>query len=260
MSRSKAPTIRRAKPFLGTIVEIGLYCDEGVEGLAPELLERCFASIKDVHAAMSYFDPESDIGRLNRTQPGEFIEVAKDTAEVLRFSMTLFRESEGAFDTMYQGRDEFPTAHITFRGGRTIARSAPVSVDLGGVAKGYAVDRAARCVQSYPGVSAVINAGGDIRFVGELAFPLTLRSPNGPGGYCHVGDFAETSVATSVFWDGGEPVSISVVADSCMVADSLTKCAFRMGVDDRDALLDRYGARVIEVRAVPNPSQEASAL
>jgi thiamine biosynthesis lipoprotein len=196
---------------------------------------------------MSFFDEASDIGRLNAAPAGEAVSVSLETAELLRFAQELYTESGGAFDVMYEGRSRFPLAAIQTLSDRSVIRTEDVHVDLGGIAKGYAVDEAAALIAAETHVSAVINAGGDIRFVGNEEFPLTIRSPFEDGRYVDVGRFSNCAVATSVFQGTDQPVSISVVAPSCVLADSLTKVVFGMNKEGRDALLKKYDAHYITV-------------
>lgn len=249
MSLSNLRTIRRAKPLLGTIVDIALHSELCDESALKALLQRCFQRVREVHDLMSFFDEASDIGRLNSAPAGTVVEVSQETADLLRFASSLHTESEGAFDVMYQGRASFPEASMLFHGERSVSCTAEAPIDLGGIAKGYAVDQVAAILRAEGGLSAVINAGGDIQFVGDDAFRLTLRSPLEDGRYFDAGSFSECAVATSVFNRESDPVSISVFASSCVVADSLTKCVHGMSESGKEDLLARYDARVIAIDA-----------
>ncbi len=198
---------------------------------------------------MSFFETSSDVGRLNTSKPLDHVAVSPETFKLLQLAQDLYNNSGGTFDVMYQNRKEFPEASILFHDNGTVSRTARATTDLGGIAKGYAVDEVAKLVQTKPGVSAVINAGGDIRFVGEQSFPLSIRSPLFDGKLFYVGSFTECAVATSVFTHMTSQVSVSVFAPSCALADSLTKVAFRMSAAERSNLFLKYQARCMKFSA-----------
>lgn len=212
-----------------------------------KIMTRCFARVREVHGLMSFFDEASDIGRLNAAPAGEKVSVSSETALLLRFAQQLYADSGGTFDVMYEGRSRAPFAAIEMIGEDTAIRTADARVDLGGIAKGYAVDQAARIISEDIHLTAVINAGGDVRFVGDAEFPLSIRSPFDDGRYFNVGPFSNCAVATSVFRQNDDPISISVVASSCVVADSLTKAVFGMAGEGRDTLLKKHNAHYITV-------------
>lgn len=260
MLPSNAATLRRAKPLLGTIVDISLSARAEDEAALPRLMAACFDAVADVHARMSFFDLNSEIGRLNDLPAGEWVRVSGDTWSLLKEAMELYHESAGAFDVMFRDRAQFPGAEIRFLESGEVARTAPARVDLGGIAKGYAVDHAAEAFRLFPSVSGVINGGGDIRFVGGMEFPLHIRSPQMDGRVYDVGRFSDCAVATSVFERDGQPVSVSVVAPTCSVADRLTKVMLGVSKERLESILSRFGARAFVLPELADcGSQGASA-
>lgn len=247
MSHNNKHTIRRAKPLLGTIVELSLLSSSHAEDALASLIARSFQRISEIQRAMSFFDSSSDVSRLNNSSLNQRVPVFPETAQLLKLASELYRESEGAFDVMYQGRQQFPDVEIIFHETGHVSRTAPAKVDLGGIAKGYAVDEAARILQADGQTSGVINAGGDLRFFGPEKFPLSIRSPYNDGRYFNLGAFSECAVATSLFYRGSEPSSISVLAPACVLADSLTKVVFGLDPMRRDAVLSKYGASYLEI-------------
>src|SRR5262249_14292584 len=150
----------RARPLLGTFVEIA------VAHAPPDVMERAveaaFAAIGRVHRLMSFHDPHSDVGRLNRAAATRAVKVHAWTLRVIAQALDLHRRSHGAFDLavapvlqamgVLPGRrdDRPPVAMragtveaIEVLPGRRVRFSRPgVAIDLGGIAKGFAVDRA----------------------------------------------------------------------------------------------------------------------
>jgi len=88
--------IRRARPLLGTLVEIR------VHGVAPRAAARAFDAAFDeicrVQQCMSFHAADSDLGRLNAAPAGEWLEVDTRTAEVLALVRAVAARSDGAFD------------------------------------------------------------------------------------------------------------------------------------------------------------------
>ena len=82
--------IRRARPWLGTIVEIA--CDD------LPAIEAGFAAIAHAHARMSFHEATSDLAALRETKPGSVVAVDAQTVQVLRFALELYRASDGLFD------------------------------------------------------------------------------------------------------------------------------------------------------------------
>lgn len=237
--------IRRAKPLLGTVVEISVFSAFDEFDFLNELTAKCFDRIDEIQKMMSFFDESSDISRLNLSLPYTKVLVFPETAEVLMFACKMYAESNGSFDVMYRKRKLFPSAEIIFHEPCHISKTAEVTLDLGGIAKGYAVDEAVKIFQTYEHLSGVINAGGDIRFFGKQHFDLSIRSPLHNGQYFNAGFISNCSIATSVFDNDSSPVSISIIASSCMVADSLTKAIYGADVTKKADLLSKYAARYL---------------
>src|SRR6185503_3005861 len=116
-------------------------------------VERAFAAVARVHRLMSPIEPGSDLVRLHAAPPGRWVSVHAETAAVLRAARSFHRVSDGAFDPVAGGGGamtdlEIGTAH-------RVRRRRDVRVDLGGIAKGHAVDRACAVLRR----SAVIVSG-----------------------------------------------------------------------------------------------------
>ena len=157
---------RRARPLLGTLVEVGVPAQGGDDAVA-----AAFGAVAAVQAAMSRFDPASDVGRFHALSAGQGCTVRPATVSVLLAAAALQRESGGLFD-ITQG-----SAPAGWRiEGRTWWRlNAAARVDLGGIAKGYVVDRAVIALRRHGCAGGWVNAGGDLRAFGSAELPLQLR-------------------------------------------------------------------------------------
>ena len=244
-------TIRRARPLLGTLVEVGL-C---LEHHPMTAIAAAFAEITRLQALLSRFDPGSEIARFNRLPPGSRMAVALATREVLAFARQLAHDTGGAFDiTLGSAPDGW---HLD-ADGCLHKRVAQTRLDLGGIAKGYIVDRAVQALREHGAGAGWVNAGGDLRAFGEIDVPIVLRDES-HGGTRPFAQLADGAFATSHY--GVETRSqlsrfaprhrgaqhaanchVSVAAPHCLHADALTKIVALSG-DTSHPLLARYGAQ-----------------
>jgi thiamine biosynthesis lipoprotein len=283
--------MRRAQPWLGTLVDIaiadqGARGDQVVQAAHAAAMARAFAAIAEVHALMSFHDPASDVSRLNRALPGEEIMVDPRTAQVLAAALSLARETDGLFNPLCAPRLvewRYLPAPVPASGlagampdwtarpqalalhGCRVIKQQPAWIDLGGIAKGYAVDAAVEALRDGGVRSACVNAGGDLRAFGEAAWPVLLRDPRQPGRAISATSLRDGALATSaitfsrragpgressalVHGRDGTPLlreaSVSVSAPDCMMADALTKVVAANG-DAAHPALARHGAAAV---------------
>lgn len=255
----KTHVIRRARPLLGTFVEIT------ARGRDAARLERAvgaaFATIERLQARLNVHDPASEVSRLNCTAQRRPMAVSGDTWRLLRAAKRMSLLSAGAFDvTAPRARGGGDFRDIALLRGRRVRFARTLRVDLGGIAKGYCVDRAVAALARFGVRSGLVNAGGDLRAFGAHAYPLQLRHPADPRALLAWGRVRNAAVATSARyrtgrdrWAGalvhgcsGAPIdagiSVSVRAERAWVADALTKVVMLRGAAAADVLA-RYRAR-----------------
>ncbi|GAB3461867.1 FAD:protein FMN transferase [Massilia terrae] len=232
-----------------------------------DALTDAFAAIARVHGLMSFHDAHSDVSRINRAAPGDTVHIDRDTWEVLRIAADIGRLSGGAFDIACAPRlvawQVLPAPQATspavlkFERVLALEREGVVRklaagwIDLGGIAKGYAVDLAVECLQRAGVRSGCVNAGGDLRVFGELRLPVSIRSPRNPGVAAAVLELEDCALATSGSYFSSREVdgrvmvsalvdardgtaivndrSASVRAPRCVLADALTKVVLATG-------------------------------
>jgi thiamine biosynthesis lipoprotein len=257
--------MRRARPLLGTYVEIE------ATGLAEPQLERtvdaAFGAIARVHRLMSFHDGESDVSRLNRDAAREVVAVDRWTAKVLEKARILFDATDGLFDCavgheLMQG-GSLPSeglghvesgsfSAVELLSDNRVRFSAPVAIDLGGIAKGFAVDRAIATLRAHGVHEALVNAGGDLRVIGDKPRTIHIRCPDRQDRVVQAGLLRNAAIATSdaagtVAKQHGRPTSpgsrdaYSVVAPTCLLADALTKVLVQTQ-DARASYFARFGA------------------
>jgi thiamine biosynthesis lipoprotein len=231
--------VRRARPLLGTIVEIAARGGS---------VESAFGVVAALQRRLSFHDPASEVGILNERAHRDAVPVGVDTWRVLRAALRLSEESEGAFDVALGGtwRD------VRLLRGRRVRFARRMRIDLGGIAKGYCVDRAIAELRRGGAVAALVNAGGDLRAFGPSSFPVELRHPAEPSCTLPWQPLRNAALATSASYPDGAParwaggsrlrhgVSVTVRAPRAMLADALTKVVSSPAAE---RILARYGAR-----------------
>jgi FAD:protein FMN transferase len=248
-----------------------------------------FAAIERVQQLMSFHAADSDVSRINAAPVGREVSIERETYEVLRHAHELGHRSGGAFDVAIApsliaagflpslggalpeavaGNDALAAcfSDLELLSGGVVRWRKKGCIDLGGIAKGYAVDAAVTTLRSHGIAHGLVNAGGDLGCFGQ-PWPIHLRSPDQPDAFLDLGTLCDAAMATSAGYFCGRRVgsawvdpivdparrscvawnaSISVVARCCMVADALTKVV-RLVPASMPALLDHYGAQSVVV-------------
>lgn len=256
------PEIRRARPLLGTIVEITAPATPSGEAAVC----RAFAGIARVHGLMSAHDPASDLGRIASARAGAVVPIHPWTWRVLATAQRLARDSAGTFDPVAVGSaGRANWHHLRLLPNRRAVRCVRrLRVDLGGIAKGFAVDQAIRSLRRADLPWGLVNAGGDLRGFGARAWPLHVRHAAAPGELCPLPPLVNLAAATSApyfsrYRAGAHDrsalldprtrhaitghISATVFARTALLADALTKIVLLLPPAAATALLSRYRAR-----------------
>lgn len=237
--------LERARPWLGTVVVVRVEArDDATAGRA---VDAAFHAIAAVHAAMSFHAPDSELARLNRDAHASAQRVSPPLARVLRAALALARASDGRFDPTVAGR-LVDSGHLPRPDGpgadpaadwRDIRLDAegrvrflrPLWLDLGGIAKGFAVDRAVAAARAAGATSGLVNAGGDLRAFGDAVEPLRVRDPGDPARSFELATLRDGAVATSAPYFSAERGASALVdvhrGASITAARSVTVCAPR---------------------------------
>jgi thiamine biosynthesis lipoprotein len=254
---------------LGTLVAIRV-C-ELPEPAAHRAINAAFAEIAATEQAMSFHHPDSDVSRLNGAAYREPVQVSPHTFLVLRLAQYFAEATHGIFDITTAAQlvawgllprpdsASSPDPLASWRDvlvgpNREVSFARPLWIDLGGIAKGYAVDRAVVCLGRHGVRHCCVNAGGDLRVVGIGLQRFGLRTGEAPAAFAGAVDLVNGSLASSggcespeSHVDGvtrcpaGAGVFACVAAESCAVADALTKPVLSLGPRSAD-VLRRFGA------------------
>lgn len=274
--------IRRAQPHLGTLVEISVSgCSREQAHMA---IESAFSAIRQVGQLMSFHDPASDLSRLNREAAFYPVRVHAWTYRVLQAAQELHHHSGGLFDVTVAPvlqrlgllpRDidekdvpnETHFAAVELLPDQAVRFHDPgIKMDLGGIAKGFAVDCAMDALKQGGVLQGMVNAGGDLYGFGNSRHEVHIRNPAHPGQMIAKVSLQNQALATSAHYfldaeNAGfrscmihpktrKPVrkmeSATVCAPSCLVADALTKIVMLVA-EDSETILNRYGAHAFYV-------------
>lgn len=226
---------RRARPLLGTLVEVGA-------NAPPDVVAAAFDAVAAVQQALSRFEPGSDVARFNALPAGGEVVVGPHAGTVLEAAAALSLDSGGAFDVA------LGSGRWRLDGDRLRKLDPGTRLDLGGIAKGHAVDAAVQALRSQGTTSGWVNAGGDVRAFGSARLAIALRD-EAHGGVRRFGTLCDAAFATSHFAPGSRsalagggavPRHVSVRAPRAIWADALTKLAALGGYG---AVLARHGAK-----------------
>ena len=278
--------IRRCRPMLGTFVEIQAFGTNAVE--LEDAIEAAFLAIAHVQRLMSFHDPESEVSRMNRDACYKRVCVHPWTWRVLKSAQEFSRNTDGIFDITMAGQlvkwNYLPRYGARFGRGnwRDIVLEAagrvrfrrPLLVDFGGIAKGFAVDRAVEILKRKRVIAGIVNAGGDLRVFGSASQLVHVRHPKQPNRAAGAVRLRERAIATSGIYFARTKkrrrcvspildartgraacdfISVTVSAANCMTADALTKVVFALR---REAvpLLARYSADALLIEQDGRPS------
>src|SRR5215475_11564387 len=286
MRTNRKIEVRRCRPLLGTFVEIQAFGTNPVE--LEGAIDAAFLVIAQVHRLMSFHDSESDVSRLNRDAYYEAVRVHAWTWRVLKSAEEFSRNTDGIFDVTTAGQlvkwsylpgYRFPSGMGSWRDivlevtGRVRFRR-PLLIDFGGIAKGFAVDRAVEVLKRNRVMTGIVNAGGDLRVFGSASQLVHLRHPTRPRRAAAAVRLRERAIATSGIYfvrtknrdrcvspmlDGRTNravcnlISVTVGAANCMTADALTKVVFALR-EQAALLLARYSADALLLEQNGGPS------
>jgi FAD:protein FMN transferase len=275
-----------------------------------EAVERAFAWFDRVEECCTRFDSGSEVMQL-AAQVGVPVPVSTLLYEAVQFALAVAEESGGAFDPTvgyametrgfnreYRSGREIRTAldcgRSALDGGRpvsywdvrldpehkTITLLRPLIIDLGAVAKGLAVDLAARELFSFENFA--INAGGDLYLGGRNPesepWSIGIRHPRSDAELVEVVRVSNRAVCTSGDYekrsaDGGHHIldprtgasangvaSVTVIAPTAMLADALATAAFVLGPAEGIRLFDRLGVNGLIFSTLRSNAAQPSAL
>jgi thiamine biosynthesis lipoprotein len=283
VSCEKEPSLRfeETRSLMDTYVKVIVYSDEET---AETAINAAFARMEEIEKIASIFDSESEAFKLN--QDGYLETPSDDLLKLISMSLDYYHLTEGSFDItiqplleLWQGGlwkeskevqqsriDEtlelVGSDKIAIEDSRIYFKTEGMSITLGGIAKGYAVDEALEVLRGMGVKYALIDAGGDMGTInskpdGEL-WNVALVNPDDTSQSLANFEVSDKSVATSgnyarffnpektahhiinpkTGYSAPECISVTVIAGSPTEVDALSTSVFVMGPEDGMRLVE----------------------
>lgn len=273
----RAEWIGDARPLMGTEVSVLLWHDD--EETGQQLVEEVFAEAERINQLMSTYIEDSRISEINRRAAAEPVIAGHELFQIIRRSLDISVATRGAFDITYDSvgqhydfrermrPDEATIAtereFIDYRfveldqvAGTVRFRRDGVRINLGGIAKGYVVERGVNILRIRGVQNAIVTAGGDSRLLGDRRgqpWMVGIRDPRNDGQVAISVPLEDEAISTSgdyerYFEEGdkryhhiiqpstGEPAagvhSATVFGPDAVFTDALSTSVFVMGVDE----------------------------
>lgn len=254
---ASAASFQRVTVGLGTFLAIQARgaIDEAAQTRALDRACECFQTVDQ---AMHPTAPGSDLVRIAEAPGGTLVVVHPWTFDVLSLALRLWRSSGGHFDPC------IPTSPASIGDLQLVEPASvrvplrPALLDLGGIAKGFAIDRAVDALIEEGCDTGLVNAGGDMRAFGPQAYAIELRIP----GLSRPLQLAASALAVSAPKTASSPSghrgfysrvtgtelsghAVGVMAPTAAAADALTKCALTCTTAVLRRLLDEFNASLL---------------
>jgi thiamine biosynthesis lipoprotein len=279
-----AEWVTREEAIMGTRIAVELWAED--RGTGDSHIDKVMAEMHRIDALMSTYKSTSQVSLVNASAARKPVQVDADLFELLQTALEYSRLTEGAFDITYasvgylydfkkhvkpteqQIKAALPAVnyrHVVLNTkGRTVKFTQPgVRIDLGGIAKGWAVDQGIAILQKAGVQHAMVTAGGDTRIIGDrFGHPwvvgirdprdrdkVIVRMPLVDSALSTSGDYERYFEADGVRYhhiispSTGHPASevrsVTIIAPTATRTDGLSKTIFVLGIDKGMKILDK---------------------
>ena len=280
---------------MGTAISVELWSDDALGG--ESAIDAVMQEMHRIDRTMSPHKADSELSRINRDAGSAPVPVSAEMARLLARANDFSQLSGGAFDITYAAvghlydyrnrikPDEAALAQARAAVGyrnlvldmraRTVHFAVPgMRIDLGGFAKGHAVDNATSILRHRGIRHAIVSAGGDSRVIGDRRgrpWAIGVRDPRRAGEMAAVLPLEDTSISTSGDYEryfdadgvrfhhvidpstGRSPASVhsvTILAEDGLTTEALSKSVFVLGVEKGMRLIEsQRGADAVVVDA-----------
>lgn len=289
----------RQSTAMETYVSVTTYDGNLSQHDAYALIDSAFAEVNRIEHVMTDYSESSEIGTINRKAGADTVSVSDEVVSLLQASLSFSQQSAGAFDVsigaivkawdFLSSEPEVPSRskirmvlrltgfkNVMVEGTKVFLTEKGMRLDLGGIAKGYAVDRAVEILKRNGVKHAIVDIGGNLgvwwegtRGVDSTVAEILVRHPRKDGKYFGSLKVGTAGVSTSgdyqryFFHDGvryhhiidpatGYPardvVSVTIIANDALNADALSTLVFVLGREKgMNFIKDREGVEGIIV-------------
>jgi thiamine biosynthesis lipoprotein len=282
-ARTDEGWLAREEAIMATAVRVELWSDTRAAG--ENAINAVMREMHRIEREMSPFRPESELSRVNREAAERAVPISAELFGLIARALEFSALSGGAFDITFSGvghlydyrrgvrpseaEIERARAAVGYRHllldhtARTIAFARPgVRIDLGGFAKGYAVDRGAALLAEHGIEHAIVTAGGDSHVLGDRRgrpWTIGIRDPRRADQVVALLPLENTAISTSGDYEryferdgerchhiidpatGKSPTdvhSVTILASSGLVSEAMSKTLFVLGLDKGMRLIE----------------------
>ncbi|MDQ6685437.1 MAG: FAD:protein FMN transferase [Pseudomonadota bacterium] len=262
--------------IMGTAIRVELWADDARSGRAA--IDAVLQEMHRIDRAMSPHKADSELSRINREAAAKPVRLSDEMATLVGRALEFSRFTDGAFDITYAAvgqlydycrgvrpsvqaleaaRADVGHGLLDFDAtAKTLRFTRPgMRIDLGGFAKGHAVDNAARLLRERGIAHANVAAGGDSRVIGDRRgrpWTIGIRDPRHEGAVAAVLPLEDVSISTSGDYEryfdadgerfhhlidpatGRSPSglhSVTVLADDGLTSEAMSKAVFVLGIE-----------------------------
>jgi thiamine biosynthesis lipoprotein len=283
---------RRPEGIMGTSCQLVVVIYPGEEALAEKALQEAESLIRSIESRMSNWIEHSEVQQFNRSEVGTVTYLSPETATVIAFAKTIHTTSRGAFDItvspliqlwkaagksgvmptpaqIKQVRKASEWSHLSLENNALTKTQSTLAIDLGGIAKGFAIDLALERMRRAGVLGALVDIGGDLRASGlspeKEHWGIDLRDPFSAGirgrlpindkAVCTSGNYARyVEIQGRRFSHIIDPVSgypvdkvpsVTVIGPDAMTADCWATALSVLGSQGLEMLPDNLDAYLI---------------
>lgn len=298
--------VYQTRYLMGTLATLYAWGDD--EELTSDAINRAFEAMEKVDRLMSNYKPDSELSQINRGAGVQPVDVSPETMTVIKAAIGYSQLSDGAFDVTIaplvkswgfftkQGRVpseeeiqskraliDYRQIQIDEKEGRIFLRQPLMEIDLGGIAKGYGVDKAIEALKNAGITTAMVNLSGNIYVLGnppdQSKWEIGVQEPKAKNKIIGVLSLKDKAISTSGNYENyfvidgkryghlihpqtGYPVDnqllgITIVTDGAMAADALSTAVFILGEEKGKVLIKKLaGVEAVIISETDGEQQE----
>lgn len=272
---SYAEWFKADRAIMGTAIHVELWHTD--KTFAEKNIKRVFKEMRRIDKLMSPFKKDSELSLINKNAAKHPVKISQELFDLIQKSINISRLSNGAFDITFASIGRFydyrkklkpdrkkisiNLKNINYKNIKLDSKNKTIfftqegtKIDLGGIAKGHAVDRSIKILQQYGITQAMISAGGDTRIIGDKGgrpWYVGIRHPRDKNKSAVVLPLSQTAISTSGDYeryfikdnvrhhhiikpDTGDSArelrSVSILASDSTTADGLSTTVFIQGL------------------------------
>ncbi|MEP7247394.1 MAG: FAD:protein FMN transferase [Gammaproteobacteria bacterium] len=306
---ASAVWLDRHEAIMGVNIDVELWHDDPVKGSAA--IDAVMDEMRRIDRLMSHYKPESELSQINARAFREPVVVDQELFDLIKESTHFSEITDGAFDITYasvgylydyrkhvkptEAQIDAALPSVNWHNLLLNAKDHSVRfehvgmrIDLGGIAKGYAVDKSIALLQARGVQHAVVTAGGDTRIIGDRfgrPWIVGIRHPDDPSKVITRIPLVDTAMSTSGDYEhyfdekgvryhhiidpktghsASKVRSATILGPTAMQTDGLSKTAFVLGADkaleiierlpDFDAVFVRPDGKVLYTKGLQPPA------